>query len=59
MQKCASDLYDVIKDVYDRYPKGHPMRIKAAMCLRHYLPTIKPFDIEEEADYLSREGVEL
>jgi len=56
MQKSASDLYEIIKDIYQRYPKDHPMRIKAVMTLRHYLPGVKPFDIEEEVYYLTTEG---
>jgi hypothetical protein len=56
MQKSATDLYDIIKDVYQRYPKDHPMRIKAVMTLRNYLPAIKPFDIQEEAHYLETES---
>ncbi len=53
MHEQAEALYAVIRDVYKRYPEGHELRIKAVLSLRHYLPTLMPFDDREEMEYVN------
>ena len=59
MQRPAIDLFQIIEDVYNRYPRNHPLRIKAVMALRHYLPTVRPFDLKEEEEYLRIRSTEV